>query len=233
MNIGKIYPIHLNKETAYITGVIVGDGHVSNSCKSKSDQSRDYKIAIEVVDYLFLKEFENLVKSIIRTKSTVKERIDKRGSRKKLYYFQFRNKSLHYFLSNKMKIPAGNKCSSVIVPKRIFDSLELQKYFLAGLFDTDGGIRGKSIGFTSASNSLIAGTSQILRNLKIKHKVECWLNKKYNKQYYGIRIYKRDSDSFLKYLPLRNKEKLEKAFRHVGVPEWSNGIVSLMVKTKN
>ena len=32
------------------------------------------------------------------------------------------------------------------------------------------------------------------------------------------------SDSFLKNLPLNNKEKLRRVFRRVGVPERSNGI---------
>ena len=155
MKIGKIHPISLDNTTAYLAGVIVGDGHVSNACKSKLDHSKDYRIGIEVVDYEFLKTIEKLVKLIIQTKSEVKWRLDKRGNRKKLYYFHFRNKSFHYFLTNDLGIPAGNKCSSVGVPLKIFNSLELQKSFLAGLFDTGGGIRGNSVGFTSASSLLI------------------------------------------------------------------------------
>jgi len=233
MNIKKIHKIDLNENTAYLAGAIVGDGHISNSCKSKTDKSKDYKIAIEVIDKEFLMEVEALIKSIIQTKSTIKGRYDLRGCRKKLYYFQFRNKSFYYFLTKDLEIKAGNKCSSVVIPKKIFYSLNLQKSFIAGLFDTDGGIRGKTIGFTSSSKILIYQTSIILNNLKIKHSVESWLNKKYNQKYYGIRISKIDSDIFLNNVPLRNKEKLKRVFYHVGVPEWSNGIENSMIQIKN
>jgi len=223
MNIGKIHPIVLDEKTSYLVGVIIGDGHISNAYKSKDSKSKDYRISIEVVDYEFLCDVENLFKLIIKTKSTIKSRYDYRGNRRKLFRFQFRNKSFYYFLTKDLEIKPGNKCNSVKVPKDVFSSLELQKSFLAGLFDTDGGIRGKTIGFTSASYDLIKDISKILNNLKISHFKEHWINKKYDHKYYGIQISKKDIDKFLKGLNFMNKEKLRKVFRHVGVPEWSNG----------
>ncbi len=224
MNIGNIYSIPVNNETSYMAGVIVGDGHISNAYKSKSNRSKDYRITLEIIDLEFLKTFENLVKSVIQTKSIVRKRSKIKGNRRQLYYFQFRNKSFYYFLTSTLGIPSGNKCSSVIVPKVIFNSLELQKSFLSGLFDTDGGIRGKTIGFTSASQDLISGTSKILDNININYSKDSWTNKKYDRKYYGLRISLRNIDKFLNELHLRNKEKLKKVFRHVAVPEWSNGM---------
>ncbi|MBI2112500.1 hypothetical protein HYT52_03120 [Candidatus Woesearchaeota archaeon] len=225
MNIGNIYNIKLDEKTAYLAGVIIGDGHISNSCKSKTDLSKDYKIAIEVTDYEFLKEIETLTKQVIKTKSTIIGRFDKRLNRQKLYYFQFRNKSFHHFLTNYLGIIAGNKSSLVVVPIKILSSLRLQESFLAGLFDTDGGLRGKTSGFTSASELLIEGVSRILTNLNIVHYRDNWVNKKYNKKYYGIKISKKDNDNFLKKIPIKNKRKQNNCFNHVDVPEWSNGIV--------
>ena len=46
--------------------------------------------------------------------------------------------------------------------------------------------------------------------LNISHRKEKWFNKKYNKFYYGIKIYKKEIDNFLNIVPLCNKEKLEK-----------------------
>ncbi len=221
MNIGKIYPIDLNEETAYIAGVIVGDGHISKAAKSK--HSLDYKISIEVVDLDFLRIVASLIKIFVKTKSVIKK-VKPRAGKQQAYYFQFRNKSFYYFLTNDLGIPSGKKCSSVTIPTPILSSPCLQRYFLAGLFDTDGGIRGKTIGFTSASKKLISDTSKLLQDLKILHSTESWRNKKYNKNYYGIRIKARDSDRFLKELPLRNKEKLKAVPRHVDVPERSNGM---------
>jgi len=224
MNIGTIHQIPINETTAYLAGVIVGDGHIFGSHKSNVTKSKDYRITVEVIDLEFLKVFESLIKSIISTKSTIRERKVIRGNRKQLYYFQFRNKSFYYFLTSTLKIPSGKKSSSVIVPLQIYSSLKLQKFFLAGLFDTDGGIRGKTLGFTSASKDLIKDVSKILLNLEIKHYGDSWINNKYGTEFYGLRICARDNDKFLNGLPMKNKRKQSKCFCHVGVPEWSNGL---------
>ena len=232
MNIGKIYPIDLNERTAYIAGVIVGDGHISHATKSKQDKSPDYKITIEVIDLEFLNIVASLIKTIINTKSIIKERRPRNGKQQG-YYFQFRNKSFYHFLTNDLGIPSGKKCFSVDIPTKILSSPSLQHHFLAGLFDTDGGVRGKTVGFTSASKKLILDTSRILDDWNILHHTESWKNKRYNTFYYGIRIKAKDNDKFLNGLPLRNNEKLKKVFRHADVLERSNGMVNSLVKTKN
>ena len=89
------------------------------------------------------------------------------------------------------------------------------------------------VGFTSASKKLISDTSKILSDLNILHHTESWKNKRYNTDYYGIRIKAKDNDKFLNGLPLRNNEKLKKVFRHADVLERSNGMVNSLVKTKN
>ncbi len=232
MNIGKIYPIDLNEETAYIAGVIVGDGHIFRATKSKQDKSPDYKITIEVIDLDFLNVVASLINEVINTKSIVKK-TKSRAGKQQGYYFQFRNKSFYHFLTNDLGIPSGKKCFSVDIPTKILSSPSLQRHFLAGLFDTDGGIRGKTIGFTSASKKLIFDTSRILNDMNILHHTESWRNKKYDTEYYGIRVKAKDSDRFLKQLPLRNKEKLKAVSRHADVLERSNGMVNSMTKSKN
>jgi intein/homing endonuclease len=222
MNIGKIYPIELNQKTAYIAGVIIGDGHISNSTKSSKDKSLDYRISIEVTELMFLINVTRMIKEVVTTKSTIRNK-KLRERRKQLYYFQFRNKSFHQFLTQDLGIPLGNKCSVVTVPAKILSLPNLHWSFLAGLFDSDGGIRGTTIGFTSSSKKLIQQTSELLSELNVKHHAESWRNKKYNKYYYGIKIYKRSIDRFLKNLPMNNYEKRSNVFRHVDVPEWSNG----------
>jgi len=212
MNIGRISEIELNPETAYLAGVIVGDGHISNKTKSKSDQSKDYRIAIELNDLTFIKLIEKIIKDIIITKSTTKKRPKIKGNRQQLYYFQFRNKSFHHFLTTTLGIKSGKKSAEVVVPKKIMQSLNLQKSFLAGLFDTDGGIRGNTIGFTSASFSLIEEIHGILENIDIKNSKESWINKKNNQAYFGIKLHSKSIDRFLNELPFQNKEKLNKVF---------------------
>ncbi len=230
MNIGKIHKIQLDEVTAYLAGVIAGDGHISKGTKSKVDFSKDYRIVIDGINREYLKHVCALIKEVIKTKSLVKTKKPAFERKQELFSFQFRNKSFYYFLTKDLGIPAGKKCFSVSIPSQIFTSLDLQKAFLAGLFDTDGGIRGSSIGFTSASEKLLDGTSQILYNLGISHKREVWLNKKYSQRYYGLKIAPQDIDKLLKNLPVRNMEKLNSIIHYAGVPERSNGAVLLRVQ---
>lgn len=86
-----------------------------------------------------------------------------RGNRKERLYFQIRNKGLFKFLTEEIGIPKGAKSSIVAVPHRIKDSSkQIKGCFLAGYFDTDGGFRGNSLGFTTASKKLNEGLSKLL-----------------------------------------------------------------------
>ena len=60
--------IELTTKTAYLAGVIVGDGHISNSNKSKTHKSKDYKIVIDLDNKEYLCLLVDLIKSIIDTK---------------------------------------------------------------------------------------------------------------------------------------------------------------------
>ncbi len=213
MNIGKLVPIELTNKTAYLTGVIIGDGHISNSSKSKTDKSVDYRIVIDLIDKKYSFYISKLVKSIIHTKSVSKPIIPK-PNRAQRFVFQFRNKSFFYFLTKDLDIPNGSKSSLVQVPKKIKSSSnEIKKHFVAGLFDTDGGFRGKTLGFTSASEDLMNGISLLFIEFLIGHSLETWINKQYERNYFGLRIKKSEIDNFLKNFPLQNKEKLIRIYK--------------------
>lgn len=227
MHVTKIKPIELTPKTAYLTGAIIGDGHISNSFKSQNDKSRDYRIVIDVTDEHYSSVIFKLINSVISTVSTPKSpKI--RGNRKKSFYLQVRNKSLFYFLTDSMQIPAGAKSHIVHVPDRIKRSSgEIKKYFLAGLFDTDGGLRQNSIGFCTASKRLNQEVSVLLKEFSITHILEEWKNREYDRMYYGILIKKSEIDTFLKIFPLQNNEKsirISNKF-NAGMPEWPNGTV--------
>ena len=116
-----------------------------------------------------------------------------------------RNKSLYNFLVKTMEIPPGKKSGKVKIPERILDNKIYSKYFISGLYDTDGGKRGKSIGFTSKSKKLIDQTSLLLDRFDISHSKEGWINKKYNTPFYGIRLHKKSTDTFLNKFPIKKK----------------------------
>ncbi len=223
MGIRKIKNVELNEITSYLAGVIIGDGHISNSTKSKIDLSPDYRITIELVDKRYLQEIVALIRKVVTTKSKIITRV--RPTKKcEHYYFQFRNKSFYYFLTKDLLIPSGKKSGIVFIPTPILNDSILISHFLAGLFDTDGGIRGKTIGFTSKSEILIIQTHNSLYNLGIHSSKDSWVHRKYNQRYFGLHIHKESVDTFLNTVPVRNKAKLLKSHRHVDVPEWSNGL---------
>jgi intein/homing endonuclease len=226
MNIKKINKIELTPKTAYLTAVIIGDGNLSNYVKSKSKPSPDYRIIIDVSDKGYLCDLSKLFKTIINTKSIPRMPIQ-RGRRKPRLYFAFRNKSLFYFFHKDMEIPKGKKSSIVFIPRKIKESsLEIKKAFLAGYFDTDGGFRGNSLGFTTASKRLNIEVSTLLSEFKIEHSLDSWVNNKYKKEFYGIRIRKKEIDNFLNTFPFQNKEKLIRISQRFSarMPERSNGI---------
>ncbi len=203
--------INLNSKTAYLVGVIIGDGNLSSSVKSKkNDLSKDYAISIDLSDKEYLIYIFKLIKSIIKTK-TVPKKSPQRGNRVPRLNIRVRNKELFKFFNEIMEIPKGAKSSIVFIPSNIKKSSEeIKKYFLAGYFDTDGGFRGKTLGFTTASEKLYGDVSKLLDEFYILHSTEKWINKKYNKEFYGIKIKKSEIGKFLNLLPLQNKEKIKR-----------------------
>jgi len=193
-----------------LTGLIIGDGNLSNYTKSKTDLSLDYRIYIDMSDLDFMHYIERLFKSIIVTKSKLAP-TKLHGNRKPRLRLQIRNKGLFYFFVEKMGIPRGNKSSIVCVPKKIMSaSIAVKNAFLTGYFDADGGFRGGTLGFTSASHKLLQGVSSLLTENEIQHSEERWINKKYRKEFYGLRISKKQIDTFLNRFSFQNKNKLDK-----------------------
>ena len=205
--------INLNPKTAYLAGVIIGDGNLSNYVKSKkTDFSMDYRITIDVSDKEYIIFVLNLIQSIINTRTTPKVP-SQRGNRLPRLKLQVRNKELFNFFNKTMQIPKGAKSSKVFVPSIIKNSPEkIKKYFLAGYFDTDGGFRGTTLGFTTGSKYLSEDISRLLEELNISHLPDKWINRKYNKEFYGIKIKRSEIDNFLSLLPLQNKEKLGRIY---------------------
>ncbi len=94
--------ILLDRTTAYLAGVVVGDGNLSSSVKhSKKDFSRDCKIRIDLSDKQYLLLISEMIKSIIQTKSEPHESAP-RMNRKPRMNFEVRNKSLYIFFNEEM-----------------------------------------------------------------------------------------------------------------------------------
>ena len=202
----------LDRNIAYLIGALVGDGYISNSRKSKSDKSKDYRISMELSDICYLeKVLFPLVCSLVLTKSVPRRR--KRKGKKESSYFLLRNKQLYLFLTSKMGMLAGKK-EGLVIPKKIVDSNSIiKREFISGLFDTDGGFRGGSLGFTMKSKILRDEVIEIISSEDIKVSPDNWISGYNGLKYYGLRISKNDIVNFLNRFPLRNPEKLMKINR--------------------
>ena len=205
----------IDNNLIYLAGVITGDGHIKNTVKHIGiDNSTDYGITIHSGNKNFLEFILKIIKEKVKTKTCVK--LGKRS-----YYISVRNKQLFKTLTEKIGIPKGKKSDIIEIPKITKENNQFLLEFIAGFFDTDGGTRGKSIGFCSASGKMINDLHLVLNKLKIKNTPDRWLNKKYNKEYYGLKISKKYIKKFIETIPLKNKERLDRIC--AGVPEWSNG----------
>lgn len=230
MNIGKIYPISLNETTAYLAGVIIGDGYISGSFKGpKNPNSRNYKVYIDLTDFEFISIVATLTRQIVPTSIPIREKKVPQGHMPS-WSFSVTNKSWWYFFTETLGVPAGKKSRVVTVPRPILDgSTSIKKEFLAGLFDTDGGLRSGAIGLTTASKSMAEQAALLFKEFGFDCRVNSWVIKKYDWRYYGLSLRRRDVDRFLKEIPLRNERKkaaIANRFNIADVPKWSNGPVS-------
>lgn len=207
MHVGQIREIPLNETTAYLAGVIIGDGYLADYFKSKN--GRSYKVQVQVADSLFLSTIAKLTRAVVPTKARIiASRL--RPNCQQWWSFSVSDKSWWLFLTRTLGIPFGKKSRKVSVPELIqTGDVALRRAFIAGLFDADGGFSNKSIGFTTASPSM----SQQLKSLCISVGFDCtvssWVLPKYNWKYYRIRFRRHDVDRFLKEIPIRDERKKE------------------------
>ena len=198
--------MEIDNELIYLAGVVAGDGHLTKGVKWKNkNNSRDYGVIIHSNNKDFLEYILGLIKNKIKTRVKVKEG-------KRACYISVRSKILQNTLNLELDIPLGKKSRKIFIPKNIKDKEEVN-HFIAGFFDTDGGFRGNSIGFCSASKRIIKEVSEYLNSINIENSTECWINKKYDKEYYGMKIRKKHIHRFLKAIPLKNSKKLDKISR--------------------
>jgi len=212
----KITEFDLNVDTAYLTGVIIGDGHISGDYRSFPPRDEiDPKIAIEGGNRVFIcDEVKPLVDKTILRSCNVTERGSRGINRNPTWVLAFRSKYFHKFLTEDLGLPKGKKAEKIslrVILEKINDRAEVKRALIAGIFDTDGGLRGNSIGHCTASKSLRDEMIDLLAENDIAATRSEWVNKRYNKKYYDWRIKRHESiRSFLEKIPLRNKIRKER-----------------------
>ncbi len=186
---GDVYkvPHIIDSDLAYLVGAILGDGHIK---KHKGS------ISFEVSEEWLAKKFIEKVGKIFDHKLILGSRKD-RGKVRCLV--NFTNKSAVRLFNKIIGIPRGKKSHKIFVPEIIKKaSSEIKSAFLEGVFDTDGGKRGKGyFGLTSASKQFRDDLVDLMELQNIKVFKDEWVNKLYNRSYYGFKISKKVNAPFV------------------------------------
>jgi len=148
--LGKIPPF-INEELGWLLGVLVGDGN-------QTDRD-DGRVEVSKGDLAFLLRAADAAERLLGVKPRVRKRRDGLPS------FYFHGRLVREFLAwvglDYVTAPAK------VVPWAILRSpLSVQRSFLRGLFDTDGGVN-HLVHFTTTSAQLAFEVQQLLLNHKI------------------------------------------------------------------
>lgn len=182
-------PKKISQELAWLAATILCDGHID---KNKS------RVVFNLSDRELIKKIEIAFNNIFEIKSCNYLIKDKPQSIKQLFGLNSENRGAVRFLNNFLEIPAGKKCDIIKVPESILQSSpEIKRAFLKGVFETDGGKRRKGLGLTSASKKFRDQNFELLQEFGIKASKDEWINKLYNKKYYGFQFKIEPKSEFL------------------------------------
>jgi hypothetical protein len=184
-NVAKI-PKNISSDLAWLSAAILCDGHIRKDL---------FKVSFQVTDKLLAEKFRKLFCAIFEVRDNGVSVRPSHHGKKPLYRFDGSSRAIVHFLNIFFEIPRGNKCSKIRVPSVINkSSIEVKRAFLKGVFDTDGGKRGKGLGLTSASKTFVDQVYSLLLQFEIRPYKDSWVNKIYNKRAYGLK-FKNDSHS--------------------------------------
>lgn len=123
-------PLDVNPTISYLTGIIMGDGNITCISRKVSKYPRT-KIRIFNESEIFIKKVAKLFYRSFNYNPVISKKKDKN-----CFILTINNKIIYSYFVNVIGLEPKKK-SSLRVPKLVSNS-RLFRYFLAGLFDTDG-----------------------------------------------------------------------------------------------
>lgn len=198
----------ISEDLAYLSGFIIGDGHLHSrenkeyrvTCSGGLDEEEFYKSVI-------IPLFENLFNII------PKIRISHRDS---TFNINIYSKRLLRFLSETIGIPVGKKCHKISIPEIFKASKKLNIAFLQGYADADFSLtlkkRYKNVQYypvivgASASKTIIKEVCEILKNMDFSISV----------QYDVVKHDIRCKDSIAHYVSVYGHKQLVKWMQNIG-----------------
>ena len=200
---------------AYLLGVIVGDGTVYGGNKSSSSTARHYRVSVYSNNREWLGRVCDVYEHIrdVHPALSFSSRLVSMPA-KNHYAVHVVDKSWHYHVVGE-GIPVGKKSACVGVPVRVVQRPELHLLFLSGYFDSDGGVSGRTIGWTSASRELLADVQWMLSEQGVHSRLTSFTHSYNQKEYFVLRVERAQASKFLKSLCLLNTQRRRKCFSHL------------------
>ena len=159
-------PKKLTPELAKLLGYIAGDGHKSNK----------YSVVMTDGSYQTLVEYRKLINKIFDYDAKISRHSDKT---KKAFVLKINNKRVLDYLEKNFPEVFFDSGTAVIPEKVIRSNLEVQKYFLRGIFDAEGSVTKGTISIFVSSNELLSQIRFALLKLGIPATL-IYKNKKVN-----------------------------------------------------
>ncbi len=168
-------PHEIDCDLAYLLGAILGDGHIRKD---------GHVISFKVSEKWLAEKFIQKVDKIFEHKLNLHRRL----KRDKFHFAaNSANKPAVRLFTKFLEVPRGKKSHLIFVPDLIKNASEqIRLAFLEGVFDTEGCIRRKGLRVTSASKQFRDDLCELMISLGEKGWKDEWINKKYNKKYYGL-----------------------------------------------
>ncbi len=208
-------PKKMDWKLAYLLGIILGDGHLADPEKSY-DKLTSYNSEVKITDqnketFLVLtKIFQDLFDYTPKIYSELSK------VKKPFYRFVIKIKPIHRFLMSICEMPVGNKKGKVRTPEIIKNApLNIQKWFVAGFFDSDGCItlskdRWPYISITQYDSQILIEIQEICKKLGIVWNGPYVYKYKYNNC--NIKIRSREGvQNFLNIIPILNPIKQKRS----------------------
>lgn len=193
-------PSYFCGDLVYLIGVITGDGTIVRPIKRKRGGYR-WRISI-TGEHDPLKFFANIVAGLFDYGSKIH-----RDTRKKnTYSLVINSKVLYRYFARVLGLKIGAKEEEYGVPK-IVSSSKLFRYFLAGLFDTDGCVTARAVKISQQSRLFLSELKVLTsRLLELEFKGPYLSKKTKNKEHWEIRIgASKERRRFFQKVPLRIK----------------------------
>ena len=194
--------ITLNEDWGKFIGYVIGDGNIK--------YSSSISFSCSIIDIDFIEDVKQFCEKIGITYSIKYSKLGKGVT------INVSSRNLKWILSKKIGIGGSGKNKNLCVPDIIFNSPKsVIKEFIKGLFETDGTISNSNCSFTTKSKTLAQQIQFLLMGFGIISDLKERYNKKYNKNYYNIILYRHASEIFYKEIGFFSERKINLLKRNI------------------